>query len=464
MRPASVRPVGRTESSGSRRSRTDDAGSSTSSSTRPAPSLEAAPPRRASVALLGSRAVERVASSRSSSSSSSSSSGSASVPALPARARALGKNASNVTPPLTSTSAGQAPDALRRARYKLRDKLRALALTERVRLCGRSKIAPTVQVVRRDGRASLRGVSTCASVWVCPCCQVTIQSERAEEVGKLMRWHEERGGLVFMLTLTLRHHRRASLGRTLDGVAQAWRRFTRGAPWARFASAARIVGSVRALEVTHGARGWHPHLHALLLVEPLDVRHRGTDERIAHPFADASGPSSDWMAERWADCVERELGKKHRPSLVRGLDLAPARSSSYLTKLGLEVAAGGSKGSRDPAKGRGPWELAADAVAGDEEAASLWRAFSASTFRRRQLTWSRGLRERAGIEEVSDERAAAREALGPVELVADLDASSWRAVLASRSVLGLIEAAELPAASAAVAALVERALRAIDPD
>jgi hypothetical protein len=48
-----------------------------------------------------------------------------------------------------------------------------------------------------------------------------------------------------------------------------------------------VSGYVRAVEVTHGKAGWHPHLHVLLLTEaPLDL-----DElRELHRF----------LRERWA--------------------------------------------------------------------------------------------------------------------------------------------------------------------
>ena len=397
-------------------------------------------------------------------------------PVPPAEGSALGKSANSVTPPHPPTGTGKPPDPIRRARYRLRDRLRPLAGSARVRECGRARIAPTVQVVTHAGRASLRGISTCGSVWVCPCCQATIQAERAQELGKLVRLAEERGLLVFMFSLTVRHGLGDELGGAVRGLANAWRRTTRGAPWRRFAERAAIVGTVRALEVTHGnANGWHPHLHVLVLVRPTVTN--GADD--VHPFElEEHGPELRelgeevelgatpdrqllaWLGRRWQGAVEAELGRAHRPDLVHGFHCAPAYAESYLVKLGLELASSGTKSAHGDS--RTPWELAELATKGDEAAARLWRDYSEAMFRRKQLTWTRELRELFEIPEVADEVAAAREAEGPAVLVADLDRETWAAVLRRRAVLDLLEAAEAARSAELVPLVVELALRALD--
>jgi hypothetical protein len=206
-----------------------------------------------------------------------------------------------------------------------------------------------------------------------------------------------------MLTLTVRHHLGDELRGQRVGLANAYRRFTRGEPWKRFLERVGYVGSVRGLEVTHGwANGWHSHLHAAFL-----VRH---PELLAAEMA--------WLSERWEESVVRELGPGAAPNAAHGLDLRPCYQADYLAKLGLEIASPGrAKAGREGS--RTPWEIAADLCAerdpedtrseAERELARLndehlWRLWCEEMRGARMLTWSRGLREAAGLgEEKTDE-------------------------------------------------------------
>ena len=306
----------------------------------------------------------------------------------------------------------------------------------------------------------MRGISTCGSVWSCPCCQAPIQALRAQEVGRLVAWAEEAGHVVVMLTLTVRHAWTHELARTMAGVAEAWRMVQRGAPWLRWREDVGLVGTVRALEVTHGSAGWHPHLHVLAVlrrpdVEPFDLRPDAEiGATMAHALFDPRGDRAEWLALRWQACVDSVLGWRSRPDLEHGFDVQPARSSSYLSKLGLEIGSSGTKRGGDDGH-RDPWAIARDATQGDVASARLWRDFSSASHGRRQLTWSRGLKRLAGVAVVTDQAAAALEHSGPALLVANLEPREWAAVLRAHLVPALLEAAERdpPRARALIRAL-----------
>ena len=200
-----------------------------------------------------------------------------------------------------------------------------------------------------------------------------------------------------LLTLTVRHRYADELAAMRQGLANAFRRFTRGEPWLRFQERVGFVGSVRALEVTHGGNGWHPHLHVALLV---------TDgAALADELA--------WLRERWQACVVRELGPAAEPDELHGVDLRPCHRADYLAKLGLEVTAPSGKGARDG--NRTPWQIAADICAetnaedprspeAQERDVALWKTWSRDMRGARMLTWSRGLRAAAALgEEATDE-------------------------------------------------------------
>jgi hypothetical protein len=192
----------------------------------------------------------------------------------------------------------------------------------------------------RDGKAHFHGVMRCGSVWECPVCQLAIKAKRAEEVRRLVEWHGHEG--AYLLTLTIAHGIGDDLRISREAVSKAYRLMIQGAPWKRISLRFGFVGAVRAMEVTHGRNGWHPHIHAILLLRPLS--------------ADEREQLRDWIARRWIEKVKKVLGDGAAPSMERGCDLRPCRRADYLAKLGLELTAPVGKtarqGNRSPLQDR----------------------------------------------------------------------------------------------------------------
>jgi hypothetical protein len=268
-----------------------------------------------------------------------------------------------------------------------------------------------------DGRVMFKGLATCGLTWECPCCGMTIKARRADQIRELVEWHGRDG--VQLLTLTFRHGLGDDLRKARQGLADAWRGMARGAPWAKFKRAIGYVGTVRALEVTHGPNGWHPHLHVLILARP--------DWHLA-TMPDGE-PVADWLQARWSDMVCRYLGEKHEPDEEHGTDLSPCSAGDYLQKLGLEVSDPGKKVARLDGN-RTPLELAAAIVEHRKPRdVALWRTYCLAMRGARQLTWSKGLRELAGIPDKTDQELAEDEEAGqPTTKVLTISGADWRAI------------------------------------
>lgn len=357
---------------------------------------------------------------------------------LPARRREapagrLGQIGDNVTPP------GESPGvAWRRVAHSRRRAARKYTRNLAVTACGRWRVASVVPIVTSSfagapARASFRSLAHCGLVWLCPVCSSAIRHERAAEVKAVLRWHREKhengADLARMLSLTVAHEWGTDLRRLRSGVADAWRRMTRGAPWQRFVERVGLVGIVRALDTTHGGNGWHPHLHVLLLVRDA----RALDE------------DREWLSERWRACVVRELGPEAEPSTERGAVLTGCdEDGAYLAKLGLEVVGVAEKSARQGH--RSPWEILRDLDTPEPSPrdVALWREWEEGQRGARMLTWSRGLRQAAGVAELSDAECVEREEAGGGTVVCELTACEWDAI---RDVPGLpalvLEAAEL---------------------
>ena len=281
--------------------------------------------------------------------------------------------------------------------------------------------------VHHDGAAGSHahwsGLERCASVWACPVCAAVIRSARAAEIEQAVTNHLANGGAALFFTGTLRHSLADPLAQTLDGILSAWRRTISGAPWRRASERMGIVGTIRTVEVTRGDYGWHPHVHVLLLLdsEPSQVQ--------LHEFR-------GWLFDRWADCVERSGCRRPLPvgldmqevggdgrvlaqyiSKVQGEDLEASRLvASHRWGVGAEMARGDVKTGR--AGSRAPFELLDSDSAQD---GALWREYYLATKGRRCTTWSRGLRERLGVVDRTDEQIIEDTEAAPMVWVAPAD-------------------------------------------
>lgn len=299
----------------------------------------------------------------------------------------------------------------------------------KVGLCKRFSILPNGEVhgiatpmPDGDVQIGFKGLLSCGSVWVCPVCSNRIAQVRAEQIGTAIERWEGMGGKVAMLTLTMRHDRGQSLDELWSALSYAWSKVTSGRAWVRAQGehGSRVNGKVRipwlrSVEVTHGVNGWHVHVHAMLFL-------RGD--------ADLDGLAASVFA-RWESALVRRglaapvarQGGLH----AKWFDNAAEAVADYLTKsvysgtpvqAGMELTRGGHKKGRKG--GRTPFQILADCVIGQNDPESspakfardmaIWYEWERASKGRRQLTWSRGLKEFLGIDDdLTDEEIAAED-------------------------------------------------------
>ena len=288
--------------------------------------------------------------------------------------------------------------------------------------CGRMLVGASAAILVGEGGARFTGTETCGSVWLCPVCSSKIAEHRRGEIEALLnahidgdrrRWggmewegYKAQPGAVYMLTLTVPHKAWDSLKVMREAVAECWTKVVRGAPWDRWKLKAGVVGAIRAMEVTHGKNGWHPHLHVLLLTKDLDD--------------DLEAEFRIWLAERWAKMVVKAgLGdiNAHGVDFYRASQVSTA--GGYVAKWGCDSEltkwhVKGAKGAN-----RSPWQLLAAAGEGDKEARMRWREFSVVFAGTRHITMSHGLRDLYldGAELSDDEICAMDHGIDPAELV-----------------------------------------------
>ena len=193
-----------------------------------------------------------------------------------------------------------------------------------------------------------------------------------------------------------------------------------------------IVGTIRAAEITVGSNGWHPHFHPIVIV-------RGS--------AALAGKVAEVVVRRWVEGVRRT---GHRADYGNGAQkmtvLASENSfhllNQYVTKgtyrpdkLALEATH--SQGKTDlnrHGKGRAAatqshWAILNEAETGDVASISKWWHLEEASHGHRIITWSRGIRDFAGLGvEATEEEIAAREVGTAEDTVCVITAEGWAMV------------------------------------
>lgn len=232
------------------------------------------------------------------------------------------------------------------------------------------------------------GVFRCKSRHGCFHCGKKISQDTSRElsamVGKFLQDHPK--GSILFLTATVPHKRRTPLAASLDVVLSAWRRLRQGRLAGQLKSAG-LVGYARALDITYGGHnGWHPHIHAILLLD--------------RPVTDSAIESlRSQMHGRWNTYVQKQ---GFRPVNYARFQLERMRSRSALAKyvgsvsgterwssIARQLDVGGKKGW----KGKSPSALYVQAANGCAESLRLVHEFEAVANRRKFLTYSKLVRE-----------------------------------------------------------------------
>jgi hypothetical protein len=300
----------------------------------------------------------------------------------------------------------------------------------RVCWCGRHATTEGGMPVHRrlDGAsARIAKIKTCGSVWACPVCSAKVAETRREELNKAMVLHIASGGYAYLATLTIPHYFGQSLAELMPMFDKARQRFQSSKGWKKVMDVASEgkpggtagrVGSVTSMEVTYGgANGWHPHVHILIFCAP-----GAFGEGLPDDQGRLQSAAIDYFKGQWVDKLEKAGlvdGQNRQWALQYGLDVRGGQGAAeYIAKWGRDAVWGLSSeltrshsklGKRDMIGKKEhytPFQLLAMSAAGDGHSTCAFREFVNEFDGKRMLTWSRGLKDHFGINDVEDEDAA----------------------------------------------------------
>jgi hypothetical protein len=302
----------------------------------------------------------------------------------------------------------------------------------------------TVEVWYSGARkvAYYKNLMRCGSIWVCPLCASAITEKRLDELTRILTAFEEipilMGGEVEyvlkaprwhlgLATFTIGHKRGDPLENVLRTLEKAYKRMW-GGRWAMAWRERRvIVGTIRAIEITYGDNGWHPHIHTLMVRRSANTPRDVIDMELDLQF-------------RWNDCVSLAGGVVDP---IHGVDYRAATESAvaYISKLGVNVLGDTARWSaiseivKYPVK-RGrkgsmtTWDMLGQYAAGDVKAGELWIEAMKNLRGRRHVVPSAGLLETLHAYQnmqCDDDLSRETETAGDV-LLASLTVADWRTI------------------------------------
>jgi Replication protein len=308
-----------------------------------------------------------------------------------------------------SPSEETAGQGRRAVRYKLRQLLREITEVDRCRKCGREIMGGAVAIKVKGGIAHFSGVETCGRVWLCPVCAAKIRARRGDEVAEgVGRWIAD-GHAAYFATATLHHDQGDALKDSLDVLTKSWRALMSTKSAMIEKKWYGVIGNIKAVEVTHGRNGWHPHIHSVILVED----------------AVEFWSLIEWMKRldgRWSRALVRNGWDAGKVGVRFQLDsvnrATTAQLAAYVTKvqeagLGNEIARADLKRGRRGS--RTPMQILADfGTDGHADDLALWLEYEEATQGKSAIRWSRGLRDRLlpDVAEQSDDDIAGEDVGG----------------------------------------------------
>ena len=280
-------------------------------------------------------------------------------------------------------------------------------------LCRRidNKKGVGVRINENRGTAYYDNLQRCGSVWTCAPCSGEITEVRKIELKQGIDNWRSKGGFVYLVSLTNRHHFGDNLTDLLNGQRKALQNLWRQRAVKEMMKTLGCVGRITATEVTwNWDNGWHPHFHILMFFDH-EINTQGLQSFLALHWVDA--------------CTKAKL---KAPSLEHGVDVQKGdKAQDYVAKWGLEheMTKGHlKKGKKD---GLTPFDLLRQSEDNPHYQA-LFRQFANVFKGKQQLHWSNGLKALLNISNRTDEELAEETEKESIE-IQEVATQIWRLVL-----------------------------------
>ena len=267
-----------------------------------------------------------------------------------------------------------------------------------------------------SNRAYYNGLITCHNAKLCPVCSPRIMGFRSAEIKLAVHnWLAEAPeNTCYMLTLTTSHSIRDSYKSLLSRFKKALKIFWENCALRKILNSAFYIGRITSNETQYSQiNGFHPHQHILLFCKFTDF-------------------DIDLLKKYWLTALDA-VGLSG--SVDNGLNLIEARSAScYLTKISCEMTMGNLKQGRNDGH-YSPMQILYEAMNGQSWASDVFCELFDGMRGLDSLRWSRGLKSRLGVCEVSDEAITSGGAQKGLEKFIDVFSTGLKKLSSSNKAL-----------------------------
>ena len=287
-------------------------------------------------------------------------------------------------------------------------------------------------------KAFYQGLYSCGRVWNCPICAAKISERRRLELKDAISVAKDKLLGVHFVTLTFPHGISDDLNDIIAKMSKAYGKLANGkysvkTVLKKLVPESEIYGFIRAVEVTHGKNGFHPHVHMIV-------------------FTDCETGSS-LLEYVYSNAWQRacRLSGLPIPSDQHGCTVQDGTyADDYISKWGIEDEMTKANQKQSKNKGVTPWGLLRCILDGDDEeyppkrAESLFKVYVNAFKGKRQLYWSNGLRKFLTLsKELTDEELARKADDERAYLLSKITVSQWKTIRTAKKEATLLSIAEI---------------------
>lgn len=179
------------------------------------------------------------------------------------------------------------------------------------------------------------GIRSCGKVWTCPVCGAKISTRRNIEVKTIINKAHKMKKSVYMLTLTAPHYAKDSILSLAERMKAALLDFQNSRTWRGIKRDYNWFGSIRTMETTIGGKnGAHNHFHIILIFSTCitNAIAKKIKEKIFAAWEEACRKNNLLLSNAGFAEAMRQLEDFHK----HGVDLKRDFDPEYISKQSIE--------------------------------------------------------------------------------------------------------------------------------
>ena len=278
---------------------------------------------------------------------------------------------------------------------------------KRVCKCGNFTIGSFASVYEtNDNKYTFSNVETCSSVWICPSCNLKISAARRDEIKTILTGAHKDDLSFDMITLTVKHNRNDSFDESYERLRKTFEVAFAHRKYKKIIKQYDIQGFIKTTEFTYNDKGgYHPHFHLIFIHDLSTIKYEKFAKELFKIWSHVY--NLKYNEKLSIKGFEYKKDEKIRQLQDLDIDLSIEQLTNYMIDdLALEATAEQSKTSSyregKDYSGVNYWQMLQNADKYKRQIIEI----AIGTKRKCKYTFSRGLKKRYCVEDLTDEQLA----------------------------------------------------------